>query len=338
MNAKFYEYWLVNGEQRAEIARLTQIVSQQQKQITSHERREEANALSTHKRRASQNSVSAHFAVDSADVDIDEREMFARLEAKEVRIHELEVDVTSWQHTHAQIYDDFNAATKLYRQELHAHQLGFEALQTELAHTKAKLRSSARRNSVETSNLKPRSMRDIDDELAYDDDSDSSADGIGGGVGRQHTRRGSKPWIAIKAKMEAQRQRQKKKNAAIRLEQPQTTMSGIASRPHSADEEADVDTETDPSELETDVAHGAASAMVRKATLTNIQLLPLDVVDLNDSDESGTPMIDEEDPRAVNMGRVQGKHTKRLSFHRIDTLIVDEDDEESIGSPLLDED
>eukprot|EP01084_Bolivina_argentea_P029047 53935_1 len=153
-----------------------------------------------------------------------------QLKAKDIKIRELEIDITSWQETHSQIYDAFQSATKKYSQQVNKfneQDKEIEKLQQQILNIQ-KTRNSIDKNDIDSdSNNTQKIYTDIDAELEYNSDSSSSIsdadiinsdDSIGGGT---HVRRSSKPWMQIKQKWQkkqAKIEAEKNKNQPINIE------------------------------------------------------------------------------------------------------------------------
>eukprot|EP01083_Nonionella_stella_P193987 715838_1 len=153
-----------------------------------------------------------------------------QLKAKDIKIRELVIDITSWQETHSQIYDAFQSATKKYSQQVNKfneQDKEIEKLQQQILNIQ-KTRNSIDKNDIDSdSNNTQKIYTDIDAELEYNSDSSSSIsdadiinsdDSIGGGT---HVRRSSKPWMQIKQKWQkkqAKIEAEKNKNQPINIE------------------------------------------------------------------------------------------------------------------------
>merc|ERR1711933_226301 len=163
------------------------------------------------KNKKRKNSVIINEKLDRITLETEITELKVKLEAKDIKIRELEIEVNSWQETHSQIYDSFTSATKIYRERIEQFnndekyykdknndlEKHLEILQQQLT---IKSRNSIENNEQnEDENKTYNKYTDIEAELEYNSDSSSSSisdiddsdEPVGGG---HHVRRGSKPW------------------------------------------------------------------------------------------------------------------------------------------------
>eukprot|EP01084_Bolivina_argentea_P112252 200220_1 len=165
-------------------------------------------------------SALVHKQLDRIGLETEITELKVALEAKDVKIGELEIEINSWQETHSQIYDSFTSATRIYREQVEQFNEE-EKLYKQKNNDLEKRIMEMNREEEEEETLPKRRYTDIDAELEYNSDESSSAteddgstsdDSIGGGA---HVRRSSKPWIGLKQKlMKRHKKQQKEKEEA----------------------------------------------------------------------------------------------------------------------------
>merc|ERR1712228_459200 len=159
------------------------------------------------------------------------------LQAKDAKIRELKIEINCWQETHSQIYDSFTSATKLYREQIERFNDEKNDLQQQL-----KLIKSRKSNEQIMGDDDDMNGFDIESELEFNSDissSESSDDSIGGGHGlSNHVRRGSKPWMQIKRRMERKKAKKAKNKSKERLLAPSImpTLSTLVSQQESIEE------------------------------------------------------------------------------------------------------